>query len=217
MVRTLDSGSLEQRRALARLARRYHAEGWMLGTSGNLSARFEGPEGPAFVITASGLDKRELQDEDFVEVALDGSLLATGADRRPSAETSIHRAVYVARPEVVCGLHVHSIASTTLSLARGVGSLHFEKLEMLKGWGFWQPDARVALPVFANHGEVSAIADELSEWLSAPPSDGLEHAPAMLIAGHGMTAWGASIAEAHRHVEITEFLCRFALGRQDSP
>ena len=55
-ARRLDSASRSQRDALVALARRYHAAGWMLGTSGNLSARFTGMSGPAVVITASGLD-----------------------------------------------------------------------------------------------------------------------------------------------------------------
>ncbi|MDP6945830.1 MAG: hypothetical protein QF464_16895 [Myxococcota bacterium] len=32
-----------------------------------------------------------------------------------------------------------------------------------------------------------------------------------------MTAWGASLTEAHRHIEITEFLCRLGLSRAHGP
>lgn len=187
----------------------------MLGTSGNLSARFDGADGPAIVITASGLDKGALGPDDFVEVNLDGELIACGADRRPSAETSIHVAVYRALPAVNATLHVHTVASTELGRLHGTDSpIDLDGLEMLKGWGMWEPDARAALPVFANHAEVPKIADDLSSWLERAPDGDTQSAPAMLIAGHGMTAWGTTLDEAHRHVEITEFFCQLGLSRQ---
>ena len=79
----------------------------------------------------------------------------------------------------------------------------------------WTPGAEAELPVFANHPEVPRIAAELFEWLTPKGHTvgPMNPAPAMLIAGHGLTAWGASLKEAHRHVEITEFMCRVGLAR----
>lgn len=213
-VRGLDDASLGAREALVNLASRYHASGWMLGTSGNLSARYEGREGAAFTITASGLDKGLLSVDDFVEMSLSGQLIGAGPSRRPSAETSIHDAVYRTCVDARVVLHVHTVASTEVARRReDTAAIRLTDLEMLKGWGYWEPGAQADLPVFANHAEVPQIASDLESWLREPEPSDAHKAPAMLISGHGLTAWGASFTEAHRHLEITEFLCRVCLSR----
>jgi methylthioribulose-1-phosphate dehydratase len=199
--------SLAARRALAALARRFHQAGWLYGTSGNLSARITAGTEPWLVITASGRDKGDLGEEGFVETDLDGKLVRAGsADDRPSAEVAIHGAIYGSIAGAGAVLHVHTVAS---SLVRPVGplpgTLVFQGLEMLKGWGLWEPDARAELPVFPNHPEVPRIAREVRAWLCEP-----RPAPALVVAGHGITAWGTSIGDAARHLEVAEFLCQVA-------
>ncbi len=206
----LDGASLDLRRRTAALAARYHSAGWMLGTAGNLSARFLGSDGThRAVITASGCDKGRLGDEDFVEVDEGGALVAAGPGRRASAETSIHVAIYRSLPAVAAVHHVHTVASTLARPADGhvPGEIRFRDLEMIKGWGLWEPGFEACLPVFANHPKVPDIARDLAEWLREP-----RPVPAMLIAGHGLTAWGESLDATLRHVEITEFMCRVAAG-----
>lgn len=204
---SLSADSHPARLELVALAQRYHQAGWMLGTSGNLSAR----TGSGVVVTASGRDKGALGSEDFVEVTLDGQLLGAGPGRRPSAETSIHLAVYRQRPAVGAVLHVHTVNSTLARPDEGVpGALVFRDLEMIKGWGLWDAEAEGSLRVLPNHADVPRIAAECELLLGPAASTGSDaptETPAMLIAGHGLTAWGATIADAHRHVEITEFLC----------
>lgn len=206
--RALDIASLDLRQRTAALAARYHSAGWMLGTAGNLSARFVASDGTRrAVVTASGCDKGRLGEEDFVEVDEDGTLIAAGPNRRASAETSIHVAIYQSLPSVAAVHHVHTVAST---LARPLGGrvpgeIRFRDLEMIKGWGLWEPGCEACLPVFPNHPEVSDIARDLRAWLLVP-----RPVPAMLIAGHGLTAWGESLDVTLRHVEITEFMCRVA-------
>ncbi len=211
MSRPLDEASRDLRRRTAAVAARYHAAGWMLGTAGNLSARFLGGDGVTrAIVTASGCDKSALTEEDFVEVDLEGATWATGPGRRASAETSIHVVVYQRLPEVAAVHHVHTIASTLARPGDGrvPGELRFRDLEMIKGWGLWEPGFEATLPVLANHAQVPEIARDLDQWLATP-----RPVPAMLIAGHGLTAWGATMDEAIRHVEITEFLCQIARAR----
>ena len=206
----LSSETEPARRALSELAKRYHGAGWLLGTAGNLSMRVSASDtGDRVLITASGKDKGLLGPDDFVEVDLDGGLLAAGPGRTASAETSIHLAVYgrVAKAQAV--LHVHTVASTLVRASGDLpGTLTFRGLEMLKGWGLWAEDAVGILPVFANHTDVSHIAGDVGRYLA-------EHrdVPALVIQGHGITAWGDDLESAHRHVEITEFLCQFERER----
>jgi len=205
-------GSLDARRALVELGRRYHLMGWVLGTSGNLSAR-AGDAGDRVVLTASGRHKGTLSLDDFVELSPDGTVLAAGCGARPSAEGGIHLAIYRRIPEAGAVLHVHTVASTLVStdeeVAGGPGLLHLGGLEMVKGWGIWAEGAEAPLPLFTNHADVERIADEVEAYLE-------EHraVPALIIAGHGITAWGPDIFAANRHLEVTEFLCQVARARR---
>ena len=196
---------------MVQLAHRYHRCGWLLGTSGNLSALFTGEDGhERIVVTASGQDKGALHTEAFVEMNLDGTVHRAAEGHKPSAEASIHLALYGGLQECTMVLHVHTVASSLALPSAGQvpGCITFQGLEMLKGWGLWEENAEAVLPVFANHAHVPEIADAVRAYLRTPPS-----VPALLIAGHGLTAWGRTYSEAHRHVEITEFMCRVAIER----
>ncbi len=62
-------------------------------------------------------------------------------------------------------------------------------------------DDAVDLPVFANDQDTAALAVRVERRLSDPGT-----APGYLLAGHGLYAWGATMAEARRHLEGLEFL-----------
>ncbi len=51
---------------------------------------------------------------------------------------------------------------------------------------------------------------------SARPFDRISvaHLPGLLVAGHGLYAWGNSLEEAQRHVEILEFLFSVLLQKK---
>lgn len=213
MTGPLTSATLKARRELAELGQRYHRQGWLFGTSGNLSARV----GDTVVLSASGRDKGQLGDDDFVEVSLTGELVGS-AGGRLSAETSIHLAVYETRPESRVVLHVHTVASTLAiptdppaPFDGDVARLRFADLELIKGWGLWDEGAVADLPLFPNHSEVPRIAKAIGDFYRAHPH---ERVPSLLIAHHGITAWGDAPFSANRHLEVTEFLCQVALTRR---
>src|SRR6185295_11712176 len=103
----MDAPSPDPRHVLATAARLFYERGWMMGTAGNLSLRLE--DG-SFWITASGKQKGRLQPEDFLCVAPGGEVVERGREEdRPSAETSLHDAIYRLFPEAGACFHVHSI------------------------------------------------------------------------------------------------------------
>ena len=201
-VQPLSEETLDLRRGLIAAGARFYANGWLFGTSGNLSARYD----DRIVITASGCDKGSLTEHDFVEISLGGELLAASRASKPSAEASIHVALYDRLPDAGAILHVHTVASTKLS-ADGTYPAErvFTNLEMLKGWGLWDEGAEGRLPIFENHAHVPTIADDTRRYYETT-----RDVPALLIEGHGITAWGNDITAARRHVEVTEFFCRLA-------
>ena len=183
--------------------RRIHARGLAPGTSGNFSAVVD----RGLAITASGVDKGRLDETQLVVVDPAGRVIAgTGA---PSAETAIHLEIVRARGARAV-LHVHSVWNTLVSRrAAAAGALAISGLEMLKGLrGVTTHEHREVVPVVANSQDMPRLAADVRDILAAHPA-----CHGFLLAGHGLYTWGADLAEAHRHVEIFEFLFE-VVGRE---
>ncbi|MEV4874920.1 methylthioribulose 1-phosphate dehydratase [Streptomyces cyaneofuscatus] len=200
---------------LAGISRTLYERGWMPGTSGNISVRL--PDDPSrALITASGRDKGELTARDVVEVDARSGRSSRPGQARPSAETSIHAAVYrVTGARAV--IHSHSPYATVVAhrvAARdAVASLRVERFELLKGLGLKDP-AAMELPVFPNWPQVQRIAEDVAAHLTA----GGEGPPGLLLADHGITAWGDSLGQAKNRLECLESLCQLlVLSRSELP
>lgn len=183
---------------LVDVVRRLHARNLAVGTGGNFSAVCDA----GLVITASGVDKGGLRVEQLVVVNEKGVVIeGTG---KPSAETAIHLALVARGARAV--LHVHSVWNTLLS-SNHTNELVITGFEMLKGLaGVTTHEHHERVPVLANSQDVPHLARQIERALE-PTTHGV------LVAGHGLTTWGASLAEAFRHVEIFEFLFE-VVGRQ---
>ncbi|MEV0851453.1 S-methyl-5-thioribose-1-phosphate isomerase [Nocardia fluminea] len=216
----------EQGRAIATIARQLYERGWMPGTAGNISVRVETPswpvavgagEWPALLITASGLSKGELSADDTVLVGIADTTAHTGQRRKPSAETSIHTAVYRTRPAGAV-VHVHSpfataLATTAARPGDAVTPLRISGFELLKGFGLADPST-VVIPVFPNWPEVARIGADIDTYLRENP----DAPPILFITGHGITTWGDTLAQARDRAECLEALCELIArtGRTDA-
>ncbi|MCU0541727.1 MAG: methylthioribulose 1-phosphate dehydratase [Oscillatoriaceae cyanobacterium Prado104] len=187
-------------------AKHFYDRGWMVGTAGNLSARL--PDG-SFWITASGRPKGQLTTSDFIRMNLDGEIVDRPLpESRPSAETSIHLAIYNSFPDAKACYHVHSIEANLVSRLSATDAIALPPIEMLKGLGVWEENPQVAMPLFPNHLEVPKIAKEISDAFAvAPPA-----VPALLIRDHGITVWAQSPAAAYNYVEIVEYIFRYMVA-----
>ena len=195
-------------RQIRGLARTFYRRGWMEGTAGNLSIR----QGDTLYITASGRPKGTLSREDILTIPLNGAPPVSSGGRTPSAETSIHQAIYRLAPDTAAVLHIHTIESALVSERLGP-DLPLPPLEVLKGLGIPDPCVPTSIPIFENDLTVSDIAKKITSRLSGPPSP----VPVLLIRHHGTTAWGKSLEEAVRHLELAEYCFRFILGRERLP
>ena len=208
MVESLDDA--HPRAALVAIARDFHARGWMAGTAGNLSAREDDNH---FWITASGKPKGRLDERDFLLVrTADSSVVERlRAEDKPSAETSIHAALYRLFPEARACLHGHIVEAVVAAdrAKKGASSLRLPAIEMLKGFDIWQQNPKVDLPLFENILDVAKIASEIEKRFrkKAPPLT------ALMVRAHGPTVWGKSLQEAYNRFEILEFLLRYAAAR----
>ena len=184
---------------LANAMEAIHRRGWCDGTGGNFSCVLE-RQPLKLLMAPSGIHKGRVRPEALIVV--DGEGQVRRGRGKASAETLLHLAI-VESTGAGAVLHTHSQAATLLSLRIGrerAGELLLADLEMLKGLeGVLTHATGVALPVLPN--------DQNLAQLSAAARPLLQQAPhGLLIAGHGLYAWGKDLPTAERHLEILEFL-----------
>lgn len=203
----------EQGRAIAATARQLYDRGWMPGTAGNISVR----AGDDALVTASGLSKGELTERDTVLIGVADTVARPGQNRKPSAETSIHTAVYRTRAAGAV-VHVHSpfataLATTAARPGDAVTTLRITGYELLKGFGLRDPST-VDVPVFPNWPDVPRIGADIETYLRDNPTA----PPILFITGHGITTWGDTLAQARDRAECLEALCELIArtGRTDA-
>ncbi len=182
------------------------AKGWTPATAGNLSARIDQT---AMAITASGVDKGSLRSPDVLVYDLTASKVQGG--RAASAETALHVERYTADPSVGAVVHVHARNSTVLSMVSGpTREIRLDGYELLKALdGIRTHETGIAVPVFGNTQDMDALAVNVRARLS-------DNVPRFgyLLAGHGLYAWGRTMADALRHTEALEFLFGCELERR---
>ena len=192
--------------SLVTLANSLHSRGWLLGTSGNLSAVVD-RESLRLAITPSGADKGELTSEQIL--LIDENCNSLGADGKPSDESPLHVGIAKAL-HAGAVIHTHSVWSTVLSDVHAADKgLAIEGYEMLKGLkGVTTHEHREWIPILENSQDMTALGETMNETLAVTPD-----AHAFLLRRHGLYTWGRDIKEAKRHVEILEFLLE-AVGHQ---
>ncbi|EMO13418.1 methylthioribulose 1-phosphate dehydratase [Leptospira santarosai] len=205
----------KQLERLSVLGAAYHKKGWMPGTAGNLSVRILGESG--FWVSGSGLDKNTLTERNFLYVDLESGQPSVSKNTKakkglkPSAESSIHRAVYCALEDIGCGLHVHTLESnlirTNTSRNQPVALLELPMIEILKVYGIWKENPKVYVPVIYNFPNVQDISDCLENYLK-------EYKPVVpfcIIEKHGITVWGKDTVQANRNLEATDFILKYMI------
>jgi L-fuculose-phosphate aldolase len=111
------------RAAIVATACAMNAQGLNRGTSGNVSARWNTPDGEGFLVTPSGMRYDAIAPADIVHVGLDGQ--ARGP-RRPSSEWRFHRDLYAVRADAGAIVHTHGPFSAALAChERGVPPFHY--------------------------------------------------------------------------------------------
>ena len=181
----------QQREQLVATARRMNASGINQGTSGNLSVRIPG----GLLITPSSLPYEQMGPTDPVAIALDGSPLQQGQQRRPSSEWRLHADLLRQRPEAGAVVHCHSVHATALA-CHGLEIPSFHYMVVVAG------GATVRCAPYATFG-----TQELSDLALAA----LQQRQACLMAHHGQVALGADLDQALALAIEVETLARMYL------
>ena len=191
---------------LAAIAKGFHARGWLLGTSGNLSAVVQ-REPLRIAMSASGVDKGELRADQILSIDEDARLVGQDGGK-PSDESLLHIRIVKERGAGAV-LHTHSIWNTILSdVYAPQGGIRIEGYEMLKGLqGVRTHEHAEWLPIVENSQDMPALARTIGDTLNQH-----KDAHGFLLRRHGLYTWGENLAQAKRHIEIFEFLLE-TIGR----
>lgn len=180
-----------------------YQKGWCPATGGNFSARLSDS---TFLITASGRDKGQLQETDFLVCNLQSQVL--GSDQKPSAETPVHCYLY-AKHNAGAVLHTHSVNATVFSQLIKKNAWPICGYEMQKSiQGFHSHEQTLLLPNFANNQDIDALVSVIDLYQQNQPLPF-----GFLVEGHGIYAWGDDLFSARRHLEGLEFLIACELQR----
>ena len=192
-------GETAARAAVIDLAGRCATRGWTPATAGNFSVRVDEL---SVAITRSGADKDALKPEDVLVLPLAGA-----PPREASAEAPIHWALYNREPGIGAIAHAHPPATTLLSMLPDARpALRLEGIELLKALpGITTHETRILVPVLPNTQDMIGLAARL-DWNPA--------APALILAGHGIYAWGKDAQAAFRHMEALEYMFDLELKRR---
>lgn len=186
--------------SLASIAKDFHLRGWLVGTSGNLSAVVE-RQPLRLAMSPSGVDKGELTPAQILMIDEHARVLSDHATK-PSDESPLHVRIVKERAAGAV-LHTHSIWNTIISeLHAADGGVAIEGYEMLKGLGSVSThEHREWLPIVENSQDMLALADSIGDTLGKH-----KNAHGFLLRRHGLYSWGNDLPQAKRHVEILEFL-----------
>ncbi|NLO92271.1 MAG: class II aldolase/adducin family protein [Elusimicrobia bacterium] len=180
----------QHRQEIAAAGRRIYQRGYISGGDGNISVRLDSGR---LLATPSGISKGFMSAEDMVVTDLEGRKIS--GTREPSSEIKMHVLIYRLRPDAQAVVHAHppvatGYASAGLALDR---PLTAESVLTL---------GAVPLAAYATPGtpEVSQSLEKL-----VPRHD------AVLMANHGVVAYGNSLEQALCRMETVEHVANIGL------
>lgn len=169
-------------------ARRSVADGLVVGTSGNVSARV----GDLVLVTPTGVRYDRLGPEDLVAVGLDGEQRL--GRLLPTSELPLHLAVYRAT-DARAVVHTHATHATAVStLVDELPAIHY----MCAAMG-----GPIRVAPYATYG-----TQELATAVLAA----LRDRTGCLMRNHGTVVHAATLERAYDHTAQLEWMCRVWLA-----
>ncbi len=174
-------------------ARRTVADGLVVGTSGNVSARV----GDVVLVTPTGVPYDRLGADDLCAVDLAGAPVA--GRLRPTSELPLHLAVYGAT-EATAVVHTHAVHATAVStLVDELPAVHY----MAAALG-----GPVRVAPYATYG---------TEELAAHLLTALDGRSGALLRNHGTVTHGTGLDQAYDRTAQLEWMCRVWLAAASVP
>jgi L-fuculose-phosphate aldolase len=179
------------RQDLVRFGKMLHAQGFVAATDGNLSVRLDQGR---ILVTPTGFSKGMMSPEDMVIVDLHGKKLS--GFYNPSSEITMHLTIYRMRPDVGAIVHAHPCTATGFASA-GIALDEPLCSEVVITLG------AVPLAPYATTGTME-LSDSLRPYI--PFHD------AILMANHGVVAYGDDLCRAYMRMEAVEHYAKIVLA-----
>lgn len=177
---------------LVEFGRRLWERNLVGATEGNLSARWDESH---FLITASGLSKGHLGVNDVVLMRLDGTVADSNPSVRPSSEWGHHAVCYQHRPDVQAVVHAHPPVATAFAVAQApIPANVMPEAVMVLG-----PVAHVPFGLTGT----PALGQAMEPFFAGHKT--------FLLAHHGATVLGSSVADACYRMETLERVAQVLL------
>lgn len=181
----------EKRREIVKVGKHFYDQGFLAGTSGNISVRV-GED--AILITPSGMNKGIMSPEDIMLVDLEGNPLEQ-SHHKPSSEIKMHLVSYMERHDISAIVHAHPPFSMGFATAR----LPLDMPVL--------PEAILVLGdiPLVEYGTPSTqeVPDNLKPYL--------EGHNAFLLESHGSLTFGENLASAAHRMETLELYAKVIL------
>ncbi|HKV94122.1 MAG TPA: class II aldolase/adducin family protein [Candidatus Angelobacter sp.] len=179
------------REELVSFGKMLHAQGFVAATDGNLSVRLDSSR---VLVTPTGFSKGMMRQEDMVIVDLHGKKLS--GFYNPSSEIAMHLTIYRMRPDVGGVVHAHPCTATGFASA-GIALDEPLCSEVVITLG------AVPLAPYATTGTME-LSDSLRPFI--PFHD------AILMANHGVVAYGEDLRRAYMRMEAVEHYAKIVLA-----
>jgi len=178
------------RREIIRCGALLHTSGFIAATDGNLSVRLDDNR---VLVTPTGMSKGMMKTSDLVIVDMEGRKLK--GRREVTSEIGMHLLVYRMRPDVNAVVHAHPRTATGFAAA-GIALNQPLVCEVVIGLG------QIPLAPYGTPG-----TPELAETLKPliPDFD------AILMANHGVVAYGTDLQSAYMKMETVEHFSQITL------
>jgi len=172
------------RKKLAEIGKQLLKEGFVSGSSGNLSIKI--PDEEKIVITPSNVKYEIIEPKDILVLDFDGNVLI--GDRNPSIEKIMHAIIYKNRPDVGAIIHSHGVYSTVLSILN---------LSL-------PPIMEEFVPFIGGEVKVAEYGEAGSEEIAKNALKDLGELNAVILANHGNICVGSHIEGALDVLKMVE-------------
>jgi methylthioribulose-1-phosphate dehydratase len=196
---------VDPRIELINTARNFYKQGWMPGTTGNLSARLYDN---SFWVTSSNSSRGLLSQTDFVRIYPDDKAYEKFPDANAPREIDIHSTIYKIFPQAKFCYAICSINASLVSSFTQEYILTLPPLGILRALGISSKNLDCTIPIFDNHFEVSQISTEIEKFFESQPAQ----IPALLIRDHSFIIWADSLEVAQNYTEVIEYIFSYMVS-----
>lgn len=179
----------EIKQKICDIGKRIYWNGYVAANDGNITVRINENE---IITTPTGISKGFMTPDMLVKADMNGNIIESHGNYRPSSELKMHLRVYKERKDIFSVVHAHCPYATSFAIA----GIPLTKAIM--------PEATISLGMvpIAKYGTPSTneIPDAISEYL--------QKCDAMLLENHGVLTYGQDLTSAYYKLESVEFFAK---------